>query len=257
MNGDTQVMLVVGGTGSIGGEIVRQALDAGWSVIVQGREAEKLDTFLQAMASRCSSVQRVRGIKADITDGADAVEAMVQAAAGRFGRLDAVVDCLVTGPAQGGITGAFESTDPRAYLPFAELSIVYLERLAFAVLPWLKKTRGCLVTLASDAALFPAPRQTLLGAARAAAVGFVKNLAVEVARDGVRVHCVSPCYVEGTATARRLEAAGSERLARARKRAGLGLPGAGDIAPLVLFLCGDGARRMTGQVISVNGGLNV
>jgi NAD(P)-dependent dehydrogenase (short-subunit alcohol dehydrogenase family) len=43
---------------------------------------------------------------------------------------------------------------------------------------------------------------------------------------------------------------------RAEARAGLGLPSAADIAPLVLFLCSDGARKITGQVISINGGLN-
>ena len=76
------------------------------------------------------------------------------------------------------------------------------------------------------------------------------------AREGVRVHCVSPSFVDDTSTSRRLAQAGADRLDKARRRAGLGLPTPADIAPLVLFLCGDGARRITGQVISVNGGLN-
>jgi NAD(P)-dependent dehydrogenase (short-subunit alcohol dehydrogenase family) len=42
----------------------------------------------------------------------------------------------------------------------------------------------------------------------------------------------------------------------ARERAGLGLPTPGDIAPLALFLCSPGASKITGQVISINGGLN-
>jgi 3-oxoacyl-[acyl-carrier protein] reductase len=46
------------------------------------------------------------------------------------------------------------------------------------------------------------------------------------------------------------------RVERAAARAGLGLPTPADIAPLVLFLCGEGARKITGQVISVNGGLH-
>jgi NAD(P)-dependent dehydrogenase (short-subunit alcohol dehydrogenase family) len=66
------------------------------------------------------------------------------------------------------------------------------------------------------------------------------------------VHAVSPSFVEGTPAASR----SAERLAKARARAGLGLPTPADIAPLALFLCGSGAARMTGQVISVNGGLN-
>ena len=46
------------------------------------------------------------------------------------------------------------------------------------------------------------------------------------------------------------------RAGAARERAGLGLPTPADIAPLVLFLCGTGAVKITGQIISVNGGLN-
>ena len=91
---------------------------------------------------------------------------------------------------------------------------------------------------------------------RAATVGFVRNLALDVSRDGVRVHCVSPGFVEQTCTAEKLAATSSARLERARKRAGLGLPTPADIAPAVLFLCGDGARKMTGQILSINGGMN-
>ena len=42
----------------------------------------------------------------------------------------------------------------------------------------------------------------------------------------------------------------------ARQRAGLGLPTPADIAPMALFLCSKGAARITGQIISINGGLN-
>ena len=84
----------------------------------------------------------------------------------------------------------------------------------------------------------------------------------------MRAHAVSLGFVDQTDIARRLAAApeaapetapntaGAERLAKARKRAGLGLPVPEDVAALVLFLCGPGALRLTGQVISLNGGLN-
>jgi NAD(P)-dependent dehydrogenase (short-subunit alcohol dehydrogenase family) len=81
-------------------------------------------------------------------------------------------------------------------------------------------------------------------------------MALDVARDGVRVHCVSPSFVADSESARRLAQQSVERMQRAQERAGLGLPTAADIAPLVMFLCGEGARKITGQIISVNGGLN-
>jgi NAD(P)-dependent dehydrogenase (short-subunit alcohol dehydrogenase family) len=124
------------------------------------------------------------------------------------------------------------------------------------VLPRLKQRGGTLIAFASDAGRFAAPAQSVVGASRAAIIGFVRNLAVEVARDAVRVHCISPSFVADSDSARRMGADSKERMQRAASRAGLGLPTAEDIAPLVLFLCGPGARKVTGQIISVNGGMH-
>jgi NAD(P)-dependent dehydrogenase (short-subunit alcohol dehydrogenase family) len=137
-----------------------------------------------------------------------------------------------------------------------DLSISHLQRLTHAVLPCLSRRGGTLIAFASDAGRFAAPHQSLIGASRAAIIGFVRNLAIEVARDSVRVHCISPSFVEGTASAQRTAAQNGDRLETARRRAGLGLPTAADIAPLVLFLCSEDARRITGQIISINGGMN-
>ena len=249
------VMLITGGTGSIGSEIAAQALASGWAVVIHGRRLETVSAVLEQL-SKDSPAAPVAGVVADIA-AEDTVEGLVATAAEQFGRLDAVVDCLVTGPAGARVVGPFDTTDSDGYLPLLELSVVAFQKLARAALPWLRQQGGCLVAFVSDAGVFPAPRQALIGAARAGTVGFVKNLAAEVARDGVRVHCVSPSFVEGTTTARKLADSARDRLEKARRRAGLGLPTPADIAPLVLFLCGDGARRVTGQVISINGGLNV
>lgn len=254
------VMLIAGGTGSIGMEITRQALAEGWAVVVQGRSHDSVTASVRTLESSCDSDpgtghSRVCGVAGDIRDR-DAIAALVARAADCYGRLDAVVDCLVTGPDEGVVVGAFEGTTPDVYAELAELSIVYLQRLAHASLPWLKQSRGSLIAFASDAGVFAARGQTLIGSMRAATVGFVRNLALDVSRDGVRVHCVSPGFVEQTCTAEKLAATSSARLERARKRAGLGLPTPADIAPAVLFLCGDGARKMTGQILSINGGMN-
>lgn len=264
MSSQSPVMLVAGGTGSIGNEIVRQALLNGWSVVVHGRSDASVNASLARLASTTSATgaqrDRCRGVAVDIEQpvgaGGCPVQHLVTEAAACFGRLDAVVDCVATGPRGGRVVGPFADTDPEAYAAVATLSIVFLQRLAHAALPWLKASQGCLVAIASDAGLFAAPGQTVIGAMRAATVGFVRNLALDVSRDGVRIHCISPGFVIGTHAAQRLAAVSAERLEKARRRAGLGLPCAADIAPAVLFLCGEGARKMTGQVLSINGGMN-
>lgn len=234
-------MLVAGGTGSIGRAVAAAAADAGWRVAVHGRSV------------RFETRAAMTGFTADLAVPGAAAE-LVERAAAHWGRIDAVVDCVSTAPA--GITGRFADTQPDAYAALFDASAAHFQRLAHAALPWLARQGGTLVALASDAGRFAAPNQSLIGASRAAIIGFVRNLAVEVARDGVRVHCVAPSYVEGSASLVRTEARVPDRVAHSRARAGLGLPTAEDVAALIMFLCGDGARRLTGQVISINGGLN-
>jgi len=243
-----KVMLVMGGTGSIGGEVARHALACGWHVALHGRTAASIEDA----ASRLGLDGTWSGFAAELAR--ESVASLIERVGAQLGRIDAVVDGVSRGPP--GVIGRFLNTDPYAFAAFHDASIAHLQRLAHAALPWLQRAGGTLIAFASDAGRFAAPGQTMIGSSRAAIMAFVRNLAVEVARDGVRAHCISPSYVEGSESFLRAEGAGSTRIEQARKRAGLGLPTAADIAPLVLFLCGDGARRITGQVISVNGGLN-
>lgn len=244
-------MLLVGGSGSIGRAIAAHALAAGWRVALHGSSIASADTAIASL----SPSDAVKGFGADMTE-AGSIDRMV-ADVGRWtGQIDAVVDCSTNGPKGVKLTGLFAETNPAGYAAFLTLSLGRLQHLAHATLPWLNRQGGTFVAFASDAGRFAGTRQTIIGASRAGIIGFVRNLAVEVARDGVRVHCVSPGFVAETDSARRLAAHNGDRVAKAAKKAGLGLPTPEDIAPLVLFLCGEGARRITGQVISVNGGMN-
>ncbi|MEO5586779.1 MAG: SDR family oxidoreductase [Novosphingobium sp.] len=246
------VLLIAGGSGSIGAEIAAQAAEAGWAVALHGRRRETIEAALARVdGAGISGVHT--GHRFDFAQPG-AIAALVTEVAAHHGRIDAVIDCTTGGPA--GVTGPFRDTDPSAYAALAAGSAVVFQRLAHAALPWLSAQGGTLIAMVSDAGVYAAPRQAMIGAMRAATIGFVRNLAVEVARDRVRVNAISPGFVDQTTISRRLEAAGSERMAAARDRAGLGLPTPADIAPIALFLCGPGATKITGQVVSVNGGIN-
>jgi NAD(P)-dependent dehydrogenase (short-subunit alcohol dehydrogenase family) len=245
---DRPVMLVTGASGSVGEAVASEAAANGWAVALHGRNAETL-------AARTAMLRATAPAEAVVCDVAEEGSAarIVAEAAEKFGRLDAVVDCVSTGPRQGRLTGLFKQTTPEWFGAFYDLSAAWFQRLAHAAYPHLAEQGGTLVAFISDAGKFAAPNQTTVGAARAATIGFVRNLAVEAARDGIRVHAISPSYVLESRSA---VAVGQERMDKAAKRAGLGLPTAADIAPITVFLCGPGAAKITGQVISVNGGLN-
>ena len=241
-----KVMLIAGGSGSIGSAIARAARAEGWTLAIHGRSPDKVDALVRDLRETGPA----EGFIVDIWQD-DAAETLAAEVLEQFGRIDAVVDCTATGPA--GITGPFADTDPAAFTAFLGLSMGWLQRLAHAVHLHLASQGGTLISFVSDAGVFAAPRQTLIGAARAGSIGFIRNFALEAARDGIRAHCISPSFVADSESTRRM---GSDRMAKAASRAGLGLPTADDIAPLAVFLCGDGAAKITGQVISVNGGLN-
>jgi len=236
-------MLVAGGSGSVGSAIARSAAADGWIVAIHGRSESKLAAL---------EIEGAQGIAIDI-HAEGAAERLIAQTVERFGRIDAVIDCTSTGPSGGKLIGLFKDTTPAHYGAFLDLSAGWFQRLAHAAYPHLATRGGTLIAFVSDAGRFAAANQTIVGTARAATIGFVRNLAMEAARDGIRTHCISPSYVAESESARKM---GSERMAKAMARAGLGLPTADDIAPLALFLCGDGAAKITGQVISVNGGLN-
>ncbi|HJT41411.1 MAG TPA: SDR family oxidoreductase [Sphingobium sp.] len=245
------VLLVTGASGGIGFEIAAQAAEAGAVVGVHGSRGATVEAAVTRLRERVPA-GRFIALPADFREPG-AIELVIAQLTAETGGLDALVHCAITGAP--GITGAFRDTDPDNFGAAMQNMIGIFQRLCFAALPHLSERGGTIIAFASDNGRFAAPRQSIIGAAYGGIMAFVRNLAVEVGRDGVRVHCLSPSYVMNTPVFDRF-AATSDRAIRANQRAPLGLPTPQDIAPIALFLCGPGATKITGQVISINGGLH-
>ena len=243
-----EVILVTGASGAIGFEIAAQAAEAGAIVGVHGSRADRAVNAMTLLSARVPQGQFIAA-PADFREPG-AIEAAVELVASKALRLDAVIHCGITGAS--GVAGPFSHTDPAGFASHAALVIGAFQMLCHAALPHLTRRGGTIVGFASDAGRFASPRQAVIGAAFGGIMTFVRNLAPEVARDGVRVHCISPSFVADTPAFE----AHAARADAARERAGLGLPTPSDIAPMALFLCSKGAARITGQIISINGGLN-
>jgi NAD(P)-dependent dehydrogenase (short-subunit alcohol dehydrogenase family) len=117
---------------------------------------------------------------------------------------------------------------------------------------------GVIINVASDAAKVPTPGETVIGAAMAAIVTFSRTLAMEAKREGVRVNALTPSLITGTDTHDRVMANpfSAKLFSNAAKLAHLGVAQPDDLAEMMVFLASPAAARLTGQAISINGGIS-
>jgi NAD(P)-dependent dehydrogenase (short-subunit alcohol dehydrogenase family) len=87
---------------------------------------------------------------------------------------------------------------------------------------------------------------------------FSRTLALEAKRQGIRVNVVTPSVVEGARLRSRIAAGGfgAKLFEKATAAAHLGIATERDVAEMIAFLVSDRAARVTGQVISINGGIS-
>ncbi len=152
-----------------------------------------------------------------------------------------------------------------AKIPTEDIATIYNHialpsmHMASTVLPAMRRQRrGVVVDLASDAGKTATPGEAVIGAAKAGITMFTRTIAIEGKRSGIRANVLTPALVNETGSTERItgDGFGAKLFAKAAQQAHLGVPVADDIAALAVFLCRPEAARITGQAISVNGGIS-
>jgi NAD(P)-dependent dehydrogenase (short-subunit alcohol dehydrogenase family) len=247
-------VVILGGTAGVGLEAAARFAEEGARLVLIGRNSERGADACKVVRERSLGAQ-VDFVKADAALPDEAVRAAHEA-----GKLLGSIDVLMctTGPSEPPRllhNILIENIKPR--LEEIILPPLYMMH---AVLPSMRaRQSGSIINVASDAAKFATPGETLIGAAMAAIVMFSRAAAVEAKRDGVRINLLTPSLIAGTPGARLIAADpfANKMFDKAAAMAHLGVADASDLAEAALFLAGPQSRRVTGQAISVNGGISI
>lgn len=244
-----QSVLIFGGSSGISFAAAQAFAAAGAKVWIVGRDPGRGDAAAAAIGAGASF------LAADCADPL-AVEAVVREAEAACDGIDTALISL-GGTILPELLFRQSLGDIRTALN-ADLLPVLLS--ARAVLPgMMARGRGTILTVASDAGKIATPGEAVIGAGMAAIMHFTRGIAIEGKRNGVRANCLTPSLVEGTPLTERLMAPGAfsaKLFEKARKLADLGPTEPEDLAALAVFLASPGAARITGQAISVNGGIS-
>ncbi|WP_226963476.1 SDR family oxidoreductase [Nostocoides sp. F2B08] len=234
--------IVTGASRGIGLAIAERLVGDGAKVAITARKPEALEAAVERLGA--DRAVAVAGNAADPEHQREVVDRVVA----QWGRLDMLVNNTGINPAYGPLTGL----DLDAARKIMDVNVVAaLAWVQHAYRAWMKDHGGAIVNVASVAGLRPAPGIAFYGTSKAALIHLTEELAVELGPT-IRVNAVAPAVVK-TRFATALYEGKEEQVAAAYPLKRLGEPD--DIGRVVAFLLSDDAGWMTGQTLTVDGGV--
>jgi 3-oxoacyl-[acyl-carrier protein] reductase len=242
-----RLALVTGASSGLGRACALALAAEGARLAIGARRLELLERV--AADARAAGSPDAQAYALDLSDPAS-IDALLAAMRARQGDADILI--ANSGPPKPGMVTNLTLADwDAAYGP----TMRSLLQVTYGVLPAMRERRwGRIVNLSSSAVKTPIPNLALSNAFRAGLLGAFKTLSREVAADGVTINVIATGKIE-TDRARSFYAAPGawEKQQTDIPFGRFGKPE--EFAPLVAFLCGDGARYISGTTIAIDGGL--
>lgn len=246
MRFDEKVILVTGGASGIGMATVRAFAELGGEVFVADVNAARGEEVAEQVRAAGG---RARFVRCDVTDAAS-IRACRDAVLGGRGRLDVLANVAGWGHIQ-----PFVENDDAFIDKVIALNLRGPIEMARAFLPsMIERKGGRIVNVASDAGRVGSLGETVYSAAKGGVIAFSKSLAREGARHGVLVNCVCPGPTE-TPLLRSEPEKFLEAFLKVIPLRRFGKPS--EVADAIVFLASARADYVTGQVLSVNGGITM
>ncbi len=238
------VAIVTGSARGIGLEIARAMGEAGYRVVLSDINEEGL---AKAKAELENAKMIVATCKADVSKAEDA-EKLTEAAVSAFGRIDVLVN-------NAGITrdGLLMRMDEDAWDLVLKINLKGTFLMSKAVVrTMLKQKGGSVINIASVIGLMGNAGQANYAASKAGIIGFTKSFAKEFGRKGICSNAIAPGFINSDMTAVLPDKVKEQMLAQIPLNS-FGNPR--DVANAVVFLASDKASYITGQVLTVDGGM--
>jgi 3-oxoacyl-[acyl-carrier protein] reductase len=240
--------LVAGASAGLGEAVALALADEGVKLALCARNRERLEDVARKAKQR--GAQEAHAFRLDLED-LPSIAAMLEAVRRELGEADIAI-LNGGGPKPGRFTDMTLGDWDAAYRLLLRSMLVLVEALVPAMRA---KGWGRIVALTSTSVKQPIDTLVLSNAFRTALIAALRTLAVEIAADGVTVNCIATGRIE-TDRLRELYGNDDLKLRQAASEVPIGhIASPQEFAPMVAFLCSEPARYVTGQTISVDGGL--
>jgi NAD(P)-dependent dehydrogenase (short-subunit alcohol dehydrogenase family) len=247
---NNKVALITGGATGIGEAISKKFASEGATVVVNGLPGDPIDKLVESIRESGGKAYPFTG---DVSEP-EIAEKCVHSTAEIYGKLDVLVNNAGMYPE----ISTIESFDLEAYDQMIKNNLRSAFLMTKFAIPELKKTKGNIVSAGSEAGKIGLAQNAPYGGTKGFMHAFMKGVAAEQAKNGIRANCICPGPIDTSWTRKensKISDQMEDMLIAATPMGRRGNPE--EVANAYLFLASDEASYITGTLLSVDGGITI